>query len=58
MAVLADAHPEWLAKLEAIKAYRSQWVSMYQLVPIITVKSFLAGLRYGHRWSEVFYQIR
>jgi LmbE family N-acetylglucosaminyl deacetylase len=45
-------------KLSAIKAYRSQWVSMYQLVPVVLIKTFFAGLRHGTRWAEVFPQVR
>jgi len=45
-------------KLAAIRSYKSQWLSMYQLVPVVLFKTFIAGLRYGHRWAEVFSQIR
>lgn len=45
-------------KLEAIREYSSQWLSVYQLLPIIAIKTFFSGLRYGCRWAEVFIQIR
>jgi len=52
---ISDVHAK---KVEAYKAYKSQWVSMYQLVPIVTIRSFFAGIRYGCRWAEVFIQVR
>lgn len=52
---ITDVHHK---KLEAYKAYKSQWVSMYQLVPIVTVRTFFAGLRYGYRWAEVYLQVK
>jgi N-acetylglucosamine malate deacetylase 1 len=45
-------------KINAIREYRSQWLSMYQLVPVVLIKTFFSGLRYGHRWVEVFIQVK
>jgi LmbE family N-acetylglucosaminyl deacetylase len=45
-------------KAEAYKAYRSQWLSMYQIVPLVTIRTFLAGMRYGYRWAEVYLQVK
>ncbi len=56
--LVVDVSTQQHKKLEAIRAYKSQWVSLYQLVPIIWIKTFAAGLRYGYRWAEVFIQVR
>jgi len=45
-------------KIEAIKTYKSQWVAMYQVAPIALLKNFFSGMRYGHRWCEVFIQVK
>jgi LmbE family N-acetylglucosaminyl deacetylase len=56
--LVVDISEQQHKKFEAYRLYKSQWVSLYQLVPIVTIKSFLAGMRYGCRWAEVFIQVR
>ena len=56
--LVVDISATHVKKVEAYKAYKSQWVSMYQLVPIVTIRSFFAGMRYGYRWAEVYLQVR
>jgi N-acetylglucosamine malate deacetylase 1 len=56
--LVIDISPYQHQKLEAIREYKSQWVSLYQLVPVVLLKTFFSGIRYGHRWTEVFIQVR
>lgn len=56
--LVVDISAHQRQKLEAIRAYKSQWVAMYHLVPFVLLKSFFSGLRYGYRWVEVFVQVR
>lgn len=56
--LVVDISESHAKKVEAYKAYKSQWISMYQLVPIVTVRSFFSGMRYGCRWAEVYLQVR
>ena len=56
--LVVDVSAEQQQKTQAYRLYKSQWVSLYQLVPIVTLKSFFAGLRYGCRWAEVFIQLK
>jgi LmbE family N-acetylglucosaminyl deacetylase len=56
--LVIDVANQHAKKIEAIRCYKSQWVSMYQLVPIVLLKTFIAGTRRGVRWAEVFIRVR
>jgi N-acetylglucosamine malate deacetylase 1 len=56
--LVVDVSQQHHTKLVALREYRTQWLSLYQTVPVLIVKSFVSGLRYGYRWVEVFIQVK
>lgn len=56
--LVVDVTDTHRAKMAALGEYKTQWISIYQLTPVVVVKAFLAGMRYGCRWAEVFLQVR
>lgn len=44
-------------KINALLCFKSQKLSIYQLLPITLIKNFIAGLQYDMRFAEVFYRV-
>ncbi|MFT4310144.1 MAG: PIG-L deacetylase family protein [Candidatus Woesearchaeota archaeon] len=56
--LVIDITPTFTQKYKALKHFKSQWLALVQLVPILYIKSFLDGLDADSRYAEIFYKIR
>ena len=45
-------------KIKAIKKFKSQWYSIYLLLPFVHLKARLNGLKNNCKYSELFHKIR
>lgn len=45
-------------KIKAIKKFKSQWFSIFLLLPIIHIKARLNGLKNNCKYAELFHKIR
>lgn len=56
--LFVDVSNTFEKKLKALKLFKSQRLSVYQLLPGIFIKAKLAGLSNKCKYAEVFYKIR
>ncbi|QQG38534.1 MAG: PIG-L family deacetylase [Candidatus Woesearchaeota archaeon] len=56
--LVVDISKEFQTKLKAIKAYKSQKIYTYQLLPYVHFDAITEGRKAGFRYAEVFEKIR
>ena len=45
-------------KTKALKCFKSQGVSMFQLIPAVYARAIINGINYNHKFVEVFNKVR
>lgn len=55
--LIVDISKHFKTKLKALLTFKSQKLSILQLLPSVAIKNFVAGYSYGFRFAELFYKV-
>jgi LmbE family N-acetylglucosaminyl deacetylase len=55
--LIVDISQTYHLKVKALMCFKSQKLSIYQLLPSVTIQNFLAGIHNGKRFVETFYKV-
>lgn len=56
--LVIDISGTFKTKVNALKIFKSQWVSLLSLMPMVYIRAIYNGLNIGTRYAEVFYKVR
>jgi N-acetylglucosamine malate deacetylase 1 len=56
--MVEDISHSFKTKVRAFRLHKSQGVTMLTMMPAMYVRAFVSGIRYGHRYAEVFEKAR
>ncbi|MCK4521927.1 MAG: PIG-L family deacetylase [Nanoarchaeota archaeon] len=56
--LIVDISPTFKLKLKALKCFKSQGISMFQLIPAVYARAIINGINYNHKFVEVFNKIK
>ena len=55
--LIVDISHTFKFKVKALLCFKSQKLSVYQILPRVFIKNLLAGLNYGMKYAEVFHKV-
>jgi len=53
-----DISKTFKTKIRALKCFKSQWISIIQLIGFIYYRAITLGLKHNYKYAEVFYKVR
>ncbi len=56
--LVVDITDTFKIKTKALKVFKSQWISMVSLLPVVYIRAIYNGLNIGTLYAEVFYKVR